>query len=135
MNEDSRPPGDRAADRLPDTSDIAARSRQGGQGGAVWKLTDPHRQLDANVVAVLPGESIARHLGPDLDVLIHVIEGTGELRTEHGTTPLFPGALAWLPRRTEREFVAGGDGLWYLSVHQRNRGGLAIAASGTGAMS
>lgn len=113
-----------------DTTIIAEQSRLRRQGGAVWKLDDPQRQLDANVVALPPGDAIARHLGSDLDVLVHVVEGAGELRTGGGTTRLFPGVLVWLPRRTEREIVAGYDGLCYLSVHQRNRSGLTIAAPG-----
>ncbi len=109
------------------TTDLAVRARQHGEGGAVWKLDDPKRQLDANVVALPPGDRIERHMAGDLDVLIHVTHGTGELRTTDGTTALSVGALVWLPQRTEREIVAGADGLCYLSVHQRNRGGLSIA--------
>ena len=42
------------------------------------------------------------------------------------TTALVPGAVVWLPKHTEREFRAGGDGLRYLSVHVRRHDALSI---------
>ena len=89
--------------------------------GAVWKLEARERDLDSNVIALPPGGSIGTHTGPDLDVLIHVLSGTGRLTTEQGTVDLSPGALLWLPRRSRRQFTAGPDGLRYLTVHQRRQ--------------
>lgn len=95
--------------------------------GAVWRLTPAERGLDANIIRLPPGDEIARHTGPDLDVLIHVLEGTGTLETEAGELPLTPGALVWLPPRSQRRFVAGAEGLRYFSVHPR-KPGLSISA-------
>jgi len=89
--------------------------------GAVWTLQARERDLDCNVIALPPGGSIDAHTGPDLDVLIHVLSGSGRLRTEKGTIDLSPGALLRLPRRSRREFTAGPDGLRYLTVHQRRQ--------------
>nr|WP_306769722.1 AraC family ligand binding domain-containing protein [Mycobacterium kansasii] len=61
------------------------------------------------------------HTGPDLDVLIHVLSGSGRLSTEEGTINLHPGALLWLPRRSRRQFTAGPAGLRYLTVHKRRQ--------------
>jgi quercetin dioxygenase-like cupin family protein len=89
--------------------------------GAVWKLQARERDLDSNVIALPDGGGIDSHTGPDVHVLIHVLSGSGRLTTETGTIDLSPGALLWLPRRSRRQFVAGPDGLRYLTVHQRRR--------------
>ncbi|MGH3532912.1 MAG: DUF2249 domain-containing protein [Mycobacterium sp.] len=87
--------------------------------GAVWKLEVRDRDLDSNVIALAPGGGIDAHAGADVDVLIHVLSGSGRLRTEHGVIDLVPGALLWLPKRSRRQFSAGPDGLRYLTVHQK----------------
>ncbi|MFI0419023.1 DUF2249 domain-containing protein [Spongiactinospora sp. 9N601] len=89
--------------------------------GAVWKLQVHERDLDSNIIALPPGGTIEAHSGPPLDVLIHVLAGTGHLTTELGVLDLEPGALLWLPRRSHRRFTAGPDGLRYLTVHQRRQ--------------
>lgn len=89
--------------------------------GAIWKLQARERDLDSNIIALPAGAGIESHTGPDLDVLILVLAGTGELTTELGTVQLRAGALAWLPRRSRRQFTAGPDGLRYLTVHRRRQ--------------
>lgn len=89
--------------------------------GPVWKLQVGERDLDSNIIALPPAGTIEAHIGPDLDVLIHVLAGSGQLATELGTVDLVPGALLWLPRRSRREFTAGPDGLRYFTVHQRRQ--------------
>ena len=79
------------------------------------------RDLDSNVIALAPGASIDAHAGPDVDVLIHVLAGSGQLATELDTLALRAGSLTWLPRRSRRQFTAGPDGLRYLTVHQRRQ--------------
>ncbi|TDC88907.1 hypothetical protein E1161_22770 [Saccharopolyspora aridisoli] len=92
-----------------------------GESGAVWKLQEEQRDLDSNIIALLPEGTIDAHTGPDLDVLIHVLAGSGQLATELDTLELMPGALVWLPRRSRRQFTAGPEGLRYLTVHQRRQ--------------
>jgi uncharacterized protein (DUF2249 family)/quercetin dioxygenase-like cupin family protein len=89
--------------------------------GAEWKLQMRQRDLDANIIALAPGAAIDAHNGPDLDVLLHVIGGSGQLTTERSVLQLRPGTLAWLPRRSRRQFTAGPDGLRYLTVHHRRQ--------------
>ncbi|RBP64156.1 cupin domain [Brevibacterium sanguinis] len=96
--------------------------------GSVWQLRPSRRSLDANVIALPPGDEIRDHVGPDLDVLIHVLSGTGVLTTETTRITLEPGGLVWLPRRSRRRFTAGPGGLRYFTVHQRKQG-LGIAAA------
>ncbi|MDH6197604.1 uncharacterized protein (DUF2249 family) [Mycobacterium frederiksbergense] len=90
--------------------------------GAVWKLQVSNRDLDANIIALPPGGVIEKHTGLDVDVVIHVLAGSGNLITEFELPCLLkPGDLMWLPRRSERKFVAGEHGLRYLTVHQRRK--------------
>jgi len=105
---------------LCDTTAVTA-GRDRDAAGAVWKLEMRQRDLDSNIIALPPGAGIAAHAGPDLDVILLVLDGTGQLTTELGQLALEPGALAWLPRRSRREFAAGPDGLRYLTVHQRRQ--------------
>lgn len=106
---------------LADTTDLGARPEEPDVTGAVWKLEARDRDLDSNIIALPPGGGIAAHTGPDLDVLVHVLAGGGQLTTERGVLDLRPGALLWLPRRSRRQFDAGPDGLRYLTVHQRRQ--------------
>lgn len=107
---------------LVDTSELASDGTVGPDAsGAVWKLQVRERDLDANIIALPSGGTIDAHSGPDLDVLIHVLDGAGQLTTERGTIGLRPGELVWLPRRSRRQFDAGSEGLRYLTVHQRRQ--------------
>jgi uncharacterized protein (DUF2249 family) len=95
--------------------------------GALWKLPMKERDLDANLIQLPPLGTVEAHVGPDLDVLVHVVHGSGLLSTELDDLELHAGSLLWLPRRSQRAFSAGADGLQYLTVHQR-RQGLAITS-------
>jgi quercetin dioxygenase-like cupin family protein len=78
------------------------------------------RQLDANLIRLAAGDRIDPHDGPDLDVLMVVVAGSGTV-TGPGEDRLSvnPGSLVWLPRRAYRGIHAGPSGLAYLTVHQR----------------
>lgn len=106
---------------LVDTTNVATDAGVGNATGAMWKLDVRERDLDSNIIALPPRGSIDAHSGPDLDVLIHVLAGSGKLVTELSTIDLAPGALLWMPRRSRREFIAGDEGLRYLTVHQRRQ--------------
>ena len=115
---------------LADTVALGARDAEvAGAAGVAWKLQMRERDLDSNVISLAPGAAIGEHHGPDLDVLLHVLSGAGQLVTELGPVELRPGSLVWLPRRSRREFTAGPDGLMYLTVHQR-RQALTLAPHG-----
>ncbi|OHV48055.1 hypothetical protein BCD48_16730 [Pseudofrankia sp. BMG5.36] len=106
---------------LVNTGDLAAGTGEPDLAGAVWKLPVGERDLDSNVIALPPGGTIEAHRGPDVDVLVHVLAGSGTLSTERGTFDLAPGALLWLPRRSLRRLAADDEGLRYLTVHRRRQ--------------
>jgi quercetin dioxygenase-like cupin family protein len=95
--------------------------------GARWKLTEPGRQLDANLVHLPPGHRFDTHSEPDLDVVLVVVAGAGSVGTPDGPQSLADGNIVWLPRGSTRNITAGSDGLSYLTVHRR-RPGLQIRA-------
>ncbi|MBY8881983.1 cupin domain-containing protein [Actinacidiphila acidipaludis] len=91
--------------------------------GAMWRLAESGRQLDANVVHLPPGGHVADHREPDLDVLLLVVAGSGTLGTPDGADQaLTAGALLWLPHGSTRRIDAGPEGLSYLTVHRRRPG-------------
>ncbi|MGB3829431.1 MAG: DUF2249 domain-containing protein [Ornithinimicrobium sp.] len=106
---------------LVNSAEVVQQSPDSGAREVVWKLTMRERDLDSNIVSLPPGGGIDAYAGPDLDVLIHVLSGSGQLTTEAGSLDLQPGAVLWLPRRSRRQFGAGEQGLRYLTVHQRRQ--------------
>ncbi len=96
-----------------------AAATEPNASGALWKLEVRERDLDSNVIALAPDGRIDAHTGADVDVLIHVLSGSGQLCTENGLIDLVPGALLWLPKHSRRAFVAGPAGLRYLTVHKK----------------
>ncbi|GGL92282.1 hypothetical protein GCM10010129_39990 [Streptomyces fumigatiscleroticus] len=90
--------------------------------GALWRLAEPGRQLDANLIHLRPDEHIATHTEPDLDVLVLVVAGHGTLSTAHDTEPLTRGGVVWLPHGSSRSLTAGRDGMSYFTVHRRRPG-------------
>lgn len=90
--------------------------------GALWRLAESGRQLDANLVRLPPGERVGTHTEPELDVLLLVVAGDGELAGEEGPLTLTEGALVWLPHGATRGITAGERGLCWLTVHRRRPG-------------
>ena len=93
--------------------------------GALWHLAQTGRQLDANLIRLPPGATIAPHVEPDVDVLLVAVAGSGTLHTDAGAQALTPHTLAWLARGRRRAVSAGPEGLAYLTTH-RARTGLRI---------
>lgn len=99
----------------------------GGSGGVIWAMGG-ERQLDVNVVALAPGGGIGAHQNREVDVLIVVIAGAGNLTLDGAVHSLAPHDLVTVPRGATREISAGSGGMRYLSIH-RARPPIAIGAS------
>lgn len=123
--EDGGSPRSAAGPPLPGVlCDIAELLSAGGDApaGALWKLAEPGRQLDANVVRIPAAGRVDTHTEPDLDVLLLVLDGAAVLVRTDGERPLRAGVLTWLPHGSTRGVVAGPDGVTYLTVHRRRPG-------------
>jgi mannose-6-phosphate isomerase-like protein (cupin superfamily) len=89
-----------------------------GRPGAVWSL--PHGgDLDANLVRLHPDGVIDTHVNDDVDVLIFVQSGSGELTVDGTGYELRSDVLAMVPKGSQRRIVAGPSGVYYLGVHRR----------------
>lgn len=97
----------------------------GGDGnGAIWSL--PHGgDLDANLIRLEGGRTIDQHVNVEVDVLIVVWGGAGELFVDERPQALRQGIVVLIPRGRSRAIRAGADGIVYLSIH-RHRGPLVI---------
>ena len=107
----------------------ATTTRLTASGGALWKLTEPGRQLDANLIHLPRRQQVGSHAEPDLDVLLLVLAGDGTLGSVGETLHLASGTLLWLPQGSCRSLAAGDDGMSYLTVHRR-RPGMQIRSRG-----
>jgi mannose-6-phosphate isomerase-like protein (cupin superfamily) len=96
----------------------------GEGGGAVWSL--PHDgDLDANMIRLHGGQEIGDHVNDEVDVLVVVWHGAGEIAIDDRSLPLRPGVLVLVPMGSSRAIRAGHQGVSYLTVHRR-RGPLTI---------
>lgn len=84
--------------------------------GVVWSL--PHDgDLDGNFVHLRPGATIDPHVNADLDVLLVVWNGRGELVVDGEASVLEQGVTTLIRKGTERSIRADDD-LRYLSIHR-----------------
>jgi quercetin dioxygenase-like cupin family protein len=90
--------------------------------GARWTLTEPGRQLDANLIHLPAGQRVDTHSEPDLDVVLVIVDGGGTVGTPDGEQALADGNVVWLPRGSTRNITAGNNGLSYLTIHRRRPG-------------
>jgi mannose-6-phosphate isomerase-like protein (cupin superfamily) len=93
----------------------------------MWSL--PHGgDLDANLVRLEPGGCIGEHVNDDVDVLVFVRSGTGQLGLGETLVDLASDHLVLIPQGVRRSITAGPAGITYLSVHRR-RAPLGIGGS------
>lgn len=114
---------DGAPPRVPLVVDLGA-CPTAGASGAVWSLPRSG-DLDANLVRLAPGEVIDQHVNDEVDVLMFVQSGRGELVVDGRRHLLAADSLALVPRGARRAIAAGSPGVTYLTVHRR-RGPMTI---------
>lgn len=103
-----------------DGVDLAGLSPSGGSG-AIWSLRHGG-DLDANVVWLRPDDTIDEHVNDEVDVLLVVWSGGGQLTSDGRPVELRAGTVVQIDRGVRRRIAAGPDGVTYLSVHRRRDG-------------
>jgi quercetin dioxygenase-like cupin family protein len=111
------------ADAVP-LVDLASLAAGEGHPGARWRLDG--EDLQANLVRLDQGDRIQPHRNDELEVLVVVVSGRGELTLDGQVYQLAPMVVAQLPKGTVRALEAVDGPLAYLSVHRRRRAGLQV---------
>lgn len=97
--------------------DIASALRQAQSDGPIWSTNS--EQLNVNLLRLSTGDGIASHANQEVDVLIVVFEGSGELSVDRETHPLNPGRAVVVPRGATRALRCTAGPLVYITVHRR----------------
>lgn len=87
-----------------------------GPNGVVFSAVSD--QLITNLVTLQPGESIGEHTNEQVDVLITVSSGRGQLRVDGKAEELRSEVIAIIPRGTLRS-ISADSRLVYFSTHMR----------------
>jgi quercetin dioxygenase-like cupin family protein len=107
--------------------DLASLAAGEERSGALWRLDG--EDLQANLVRLGEGDRIQPHRNDEVDVLVVVVSGRGELTLGGQVHPLAPMALVHVPKGTVRAMAAVDGPLAYLSVHRRRSAGLQIGSA------
>jgi quercetin dioxygenase-like cupin family protein len=97
--------------------DLASLAGGGNHPGTRWRLDG--EDLQANLVRLGRGDRIQPHRNDELEVLVVVVAGRGELTLDGQVHQLAPLVIAYLPKGTVRAIEAVDGPLAYLSVHCR----------------
>jgi quercetin dioxygenase-like cupin family protein len=100
--------------------DIAAALRQADNDGPIWSVNS--EQLNVNLLRLPTGDGVAAHTNTELDVVLVIFEGSGELTVDSQTYPLRPGQAVVIPREATRALRCTVGPLVYLTCHRRRAG-------------
>lgn len=95
-----------------------------GGDGAVWSLP-ANGDLNVNLVQLGPNASIEAHRNSEVDVVVFVRSGDGEIVVDDRVSHVAADHLMFIPRDSTRAIHAGNTGLDYLSIH-RARGPMTV---------
>jgi quercetin dioxygenase-like cupin family protein len=104
--------------------DLASLAAGGNHPGARWRLDG--EDLQANLIRLDRGDRIAPHRSDEVEVLVVVVAGRGQLALDGQVHQLAPMVIAHLPKGTVRAIEAVDGPLAYLSVHRRRSAGLQV---------
>jgi quercetin dioxygenase-like cupin family protein len=96
----------------------------GDHPGALWRPDG--EDLQANLVRLDQDDRIEAHRNDEVEVLMVVVLGRGELTLDSQVHQLAPMAVAHLPKGTATATGAVDGPLAYLSVHRRRPAGLQL---------
>ncbi|MEN9937626.1 MAG: hypothetical protein RLZZ387_4205 [Chloroflexota bacterium] len=100
--------------------DVARVLREVGGDGPIWSVNS--EQLNANLVRLTTGAGIDEHVNREVDVLLVVFEGRGELIVEGVATPLEAGHAVLIPLGVARALRCTAGPLVYITCHRRRAG-------------
>ena len=99
--------------------DLAALSAGTGSGPQWGHESE---DLDLTLLAWTAGQGVAAHVNSEVDVVLIVIAGAGDVTVNAKHYRLVPGQALVIPKNAERAIQCTGDHFSYLSLHRRRRG-------------
>jgi mannose-6-phosphate isomerase-like protein (cupin superfamily) len=96
--------------------------RSGGEGHSGPRWSHESDDLDLTLLTWRGHERIAAHVNREVDVVLIVVAGEGEVVVNGATHRLSAGQAILIPKGTERAIRCAGDRFSYLSLHRRRRG-------------
>jgi mannose-6-phosphate isomerase-like protein (cupin superfamily) len=100
--------------------DIAAALRQATTDGPIWSVNS--EQLNVNLLRLPTGDGVAAHVNSEVDVVLVIFEGSGEITVDDVSYPLAPGRVVMVPRGVLRAMRCTAGPLVYLTCHRRRAG-------------
>jgi len=100
--------------------DAQMLSDAAGRGGPQWGCAT--EDLNLTLLSWPAGHDIAAHVNNEVDVVLVVVAGAGEVTVNGRTFSLLPGQVLLIPKGAERAIHSTVEGFSYLSVHRRRRG-------------
>jgi len=107
--------------------DAATLVNEDGHGGVRWGGASD--DLNVTLLAWPEGGGVAPHLNAEVDVVLIVVEGAGEIVVDGRTFPLAAGQALLIPKGCERAIRGTSERFGYLSVHRR-RPGVTLSVGG-----
>jgi quercetin dioxygenase-like cupin family protein len=77
--------------------------------------------LDFTLLQWSSGDGVQEHLNDELDVLMIVLAGQGEVTVDGVCYALESGRALLIPKNTRRRVLSSSDGFRYLNVHKRRK--------------
>jgi quercetin dioxygenase-like cupin family protein len=105
---------------LENVIDIAAVLRQAGNDGPIWSINS--EQLNVNLLRLPSGDGVAEHVNNEVDVVLVIFEGSGELTVDGVGYVLHAGRALLIPRGATRALRCTVGPLVYLTCHRRRAG-------------
>jgi quercetin dioxygenase-like cupin family protein len=102
---------------LIDLADLGERAKS---SGPQW--SHESTDLDLTLLTWTASQGIASHVNDEVDVMLVVVAGAGEVTVNDDVYRLQTGQALLIPKGTQRSIRCTGERFSYLSLHRRRRG-------------
>ena len=100
-------------------ANLVALQASRSDSGPLWSTES--EDLDCTFVAWETGQGVLEHVNSEVDVIMVVISGYGNVYVNGESVELSRGKVVVVPKEATRAIKATGDGLAYVNVHKRRK--------------